>query len=299
MRHKIIGSVIVATGVLLILALFSIKFVVPSKKDDLLARASQSLGRKIFASRVDVSLWPPAALLTDVIVTNDLTDSASELLRAQRMQVELRSVALLVGRLEPHKIVLQSPTVTIVGDDRQPSSKAERRRSKKDRRNAGLEETARPAATAPQSSAPALFALAPLEISNGTLRHQSAQNGSELLASQIQLRIAGENSERPFDIELEAAVVADQINLRLKGRFGPVAGGIRDYRDIPMDAALQVEALDLGKLHRVMPELKRSLPRILQFDGVYTTKDLTLKGSLNNPSIKGTIKGSDASVTFE
>ncbi len=55
----------------------------------------------------------------------------------------------------------------------------------------------------------------------------------------------------------------------------------------------------MGKVNGAMPELKKGLPKVLQFDGVYSTQDLKFKGSLNNLSLKGAITGTDASARFE
>ncbi len=77
--------------------------------------------------------------------------------------------------------------------------------------------------------------VASLNVSDGTLRYRDLKNGGELTATQINLKVNDFEWEEPFDIQLEAAVMAAEHNLKFKGRVGPIAGN-RDYRDVPLDA---------------------------------------------------------------
>lgn len=295
MHKKIIIRLTVGLSALLILALLGSNYLVQSNKTYLLDKAAQSLGRKISASRIEITLWPIGARLFDAVVFADLSPSAADVLQARTLHVELRSLPLLTGRFEPSRIVLESPVFTLARDESKHNEEMNRPRSKRRSRRDSVAAT--PASAPPQDRRPTVIFL-PLEISNGTLRHQNRTSGSELLASQIQLRVAGANSDGSFQVELEAAVLAAKPNLKVAGRFGPVEG-IDDYRDIPIDGTLQVDALDMGKVNSTIPEFKKALPRVLQFDGVYSTKDLTIKGSLSKPRLKGAITGTDASVRFE
>ena len=106
------------------------------------------------------------------------------------------------------------------------------------------------------------FIFAPLIISDGTLRYRDVQSGGELTVSQISLRIIGSNLDEPLEVELEAAVMAGKTNLKLNGRFGPMAG-VRDYRDLPIDGNLQVDALDMGKVNSAMPRAEKGIAESL------------------------------------
>lgn len=295
MDKKIILGLGAASAALLIVALFGVRYLIDSNKTYLLDKAAQSLGRKVTAQRVEVTLWPIGVRLFDAVVTNDLSPTAAEFLQATMARVELRFLPLLAGRFEPNLIALESPTFTIArGDDAQNDDPSRRRPKERSRRTTVKSTTS---SSSPQDGRSVLVLL-PVQISNGTLRQRRSETASEVVATQIQLRIAGSNTDGPFDIELEAAVMAAKINLKIGGRFGPVAG-VQDYRNIPIDGNLQLEALDMGKVNSVIPQLKKGLPKVLQFDGVYSTKGLVFKGTLNNPSLKGAITGSDVSVKFE
>ena len=64
-------------------------------------------------------------------------------------------------------------------------------------------------------------------------------------------------------------------------------------------ASINATALDLGKVNKALPQFRKSLPRALRFDGIYTIKELKFKGTLNNLSLKGAVTGTDASFRFE
>ena len=140
--------------------------------------------------------------------------------------------------------------------------------------------------------------VASLNVTNGTLRYRDLTNGRELTATQINLKVNDFEWDEPFDIQLEAAVMADKHNLKFKSRVGPIAGST-DYRDVPVDGEIHADAFDMGKVNTALPQFRKALPKALRFDGVYTIKDLKFKGTLNNLSLKGAVTGTDASFRFE
>jgi len=289
MRKRIItGAVLIISGALL-LALLNLNFLVNHRKTYLLAQAEQSLGHKISADRIEVNIWSLSARLINAVVFDDPDLSIGNSLRAKAIQFDLQFLPLLVGRFRARKIAVDSPVISLVRDD---SSATEPRAVKRNRaannQDRLTEKQNRP-----------LFVVAPLNISDGTLRYRDPDRGGELTVTQIKFILNNfESDEGPFDVEFEAAVMAAKPNVKLKGKFGPVAG-VLDYRDIPMDGVLQVNDLDMSKVNRALPRLKKALPKVLQFDGIYSTKELKFKGSLNKPSLQGTVSGTDTSLRFE
>ena len=85
-----------------------------------------------------------------------------------------------------------------------------------------------------------------MNVSDGTLRYRDLKNGGELTATQINLKVNDFEWDEPFDIELEAAVMAAKPNVKFKSRVGPI-GENSDYRNVPLDGDIHVDALDLGK----------------------------------------------------
>jgi len=143
-----------------------------------------------------------------------------------------------------------------------------------------------------------LFPLAAVQITNGELHYRDLKNDAELAVSQIELRVSDFDEDEPLEMQLSAAVMNANPNLRFNIRVGPIAG-IADYRNYPIEGDLNAERLDLGKVNRALPQFRRATPKHLRFDGIYDIKDLKFKGTLNNPSLKGGVSGTDASFRFE
>ena len=254
----------------------------------------QVLGRKITVDKIEITLSHVGARLVNFAMADDPAFSAAAFLRAKDLQVDLRLLPLLIGQFRLKRLVLESPVITIVRDARgQYNFASNARNQKSDRESADISKNA-----SDRKQDSQLFLVASLNVSDGTLRYRDLKNGSELTATLINLEVNDFEWDEPFDIQLEAAVMAAKHNLKFKSRVGPIAGN-RDYRDVPLDGDIRADALDLGKVNNAMPQLRKALPKALRFDGVYTIKDLKFKGTLNNLSLKGAVTGTDASFRFE
>jgi AsmA protein len=294
MRKRILGAIVLALSGALVLTVLNINFLVRRNKDYLIAQAEQALERKITVDEIDVTLWPVGARLVNFALADDPAFSADAFLRAKDLRVDLRLLPLLVGQFRLKGMVLESPLITIVRDARGRynfTSQASDEKSDSDRAD-----SSKNASASKQDSK--LFLVASLNVSDGTLRYRDLKNGGELTATQINLKVKDFEWDEPFDMQLEAAVMAAEHNLKLKSRVGPIAGN-HDYRDIPLDGDIRADALDLGKVNTALPQFRKALPEALRFDGVYTIKDLKFKGTLNNLSLKGAVSGTDASFRFE
>jgi len=294
MRKRIIGAVVLAMSGVLVLTVLNVNFLVRRNKDYLIGQVEQALGRKMTVDKIEVTFTPVGARLVNFAMADDPAFSAAAFLRAKDLQVDLRLLPLLIGQFRLKRLVLESPVITIVRDARgQYNFASNARNEKSDRESA---DSSKNASDRKQGSQ--LFLVASLNVSDGTLRYRDLKNGSELTATLINLKVNDFEWDEPFDIQLEAAVMAAKHNLKFKSRVGPIAGN-RDYRDVPLDGDIRADALDLGKVNNAMPQLRKALPKALRFDGVYTIKDLKFKGTLNNLSLKGAVTGTDASFRFE
>lgn len=294
MRKRIIGAVVLAMSGVLVLTVLNVNFLVRRNKDYLIGQVEQALGRKITVDKIEVTLTPVGARLVNFAMADDPAFSAAAFLRAKDLQVDLRLLPLLIGQFRLKRLVLESPVITIVRDARgQYNFASNARNQKSDRESADISKNA-----SDRKQDSQLFLVASLNVSDGTLRYRDLKNGSELTATLINLKVNDFEWDEPFDIQLEAAVMAAKHNLKFKSRVGPIAGN-RDYRDVPLDGDIRADALDLGKVNNAMPQLRKALPKALRFDGVYTIKDLKFKGTLNNLSLKGAVTGTDASFRFE
>lgn len=294
MRKRIIGGVVLVLSGVLVLTVLNVNFLVRRNKDYLIGQAEQGLGRKITVDKIEVTLRPVGARLVNFAMADDPAFSADAFLRAKDLQVDLRLLPLLIGQFRLKKMLLESPLITIVRDARGQYNFASNARNEKgdpDSADSNKNDSVKKRDSR-------LFLVASLNVSDGTLRYRDLKNGGELTATQINLKVNHFEWDEPFDIQLEAAVMAAKHNLKFKSRVGPIAGN-RDYRDVPLDGDIHVDALDLGKVNTALPQFSKALPKALRFDGVYTIKDLKFKGTLNNLSLKGAVTGTDASFRFE
>jgi len=290
MRRPIIAAILVLTG-LVILAALNVNYLAERNKDYLLGRLARTLGHTVKADKIEISCLPFAIHMVNLAVVGDAAEGANPLLLARDIQIELRLLPLLLGQLQPNKIILESPVITIVRDA-DGGYNYESQTGKKQR---GQDRSSR---SEKVTVKPQLFALPALQVANGTLRYRDLKNDGELTVAQIELTVSDIAIDEAIEIDLAAAVMTTQPNLKFKSRIGPIAG-IRDYRDYPIDGALDAQQLDLGKVNRALPQVRRALPKHLRFDGIYDFKEIKFKGTLNNPSLKGAVSGTDASFRLE
>lgn len=294
MSKRIIVAVVLALSGVLLLALLNVNFLIRRNKDYLIGKVEQALGRKITVDKIEVTLWPVGARLVNFTMADDPAFSTDAFLRAKDLQVNLRLPPLLIGQFRLKRILLESPLITIVRDTRGQYNFASNSGNEKNDRDSA--DNKKNASAKKQDSQ--LLLIASLHVSDGTLRYRDLKNGGELTATQINLKVNDFEWDEPFDIELEAAVMAARHNLKFKSRIGPIVGN-RDYRDVPFDGDIVADALDLGKVNTALPQFRKALPKALQFDGIYTIDDLKFKGTLNHLSLKGAVTGTDASLRFE
>jgi uncharacterized protein involved in outer membrane biogenesis len=288
MRRRIVVAAALA-GVLS-LALWNVDFLVQRNRGFFIDRAERTLGRKISTDQIKVTFWPLGARLENFVLADDPAFSTEDFLRAKALHVELRLLPLFLGQFLAKRMALESPSITVVRDAQGRYNFANRARNEKnDRRGKTLR--------VDQQDGRLLWAPS-FHISDGTLRFRDLTDGGELTATQIHFKVTDFASGDAFEIELEAAVNAAKPNLQLKSWIGSNPEN-RDFRDVPVAGELNATDLDLGKVNKALPQLRRALPRALRFDGIYTIKQLKFKGTLNHLSLKGAVTGTDASFRFE
>jgi uncharacterized protein involved in outer membrane biogenesis len=292
MRKHIILAVAAALAVI-VLALFGVKLVLQRHKDLLIGRAEETLGRKISVDQIEINFWPVGARLVNFALADDPGLSTGDFLRAKELRVELRFLPLFIGQVRPKRIALESPIITIVRDASGRYSFFSRSRDGERSRERARSSKTRTA----EAQDTGLLWMPAAVISNGTLRYRDLAGG-EITVTQIDLKSSEFELGEPIDIQLAAAVNSVKPNLRLKSRIGPV-GGNRDFHDVLLDGEINATDLDLGKVNKALPRLRKGLPRALRFDGIYTIKELRFKGTLNNLSLKGAVTGTDASFRFD
>src|SRR4030095_4601062 len=214
MHKRIIGAVALALGGVLVLALLNVNFLVRHNKDYLIDRLELAFGRKITIDKIEVTLSPVGARLANFPVADDPAFSADAFLRAKDLRVDLRFLPLLIGQFRFKRLVLESPLISIVRDARgQYNFASSPGNEKRDRKSCDGKDTSA------KKLDSLLFLIASLNVSDGTLRYRDLKNSGELTATQINLKVNDFEWDEPFDIELEAAVMAAKRNLKFKTRL--------------------------------------------------------------------------------
>ena len=290
MRKRIVVTVAAVLAGVLGLALLNVNFLVRLNKDFLIDRAERALRRKVSVDQIEVTFWPLGARLINFVLADDPAFSAGDFLRAKNLRVELRILPLFIGQFRPKRMHLESPLIAVIRDAQGRYNFASRAGDVKNGRDS--------ADTGKNLRDSRLLFVPALNISEGTLRFRDLTDGGELTATQIDLKTTEFGSGEPFEIQLEAAIMAAKPNLKLKSRIGSIAEH-RDFRDVPLAGEINADDLDLGRINKAVPQFRKALPKALRFDGIYTIKELKFRGTLNNLSLKGAVTGTDASFRFE
>lgn len=291
MRKRIVVAVAVVLAGIVGLTLLSVNVWVRRNKDFIVGRAEQALGRRLSVDRIEVTFWPVGARLANVVLADNPAFSNEDFLRAKTLWVELHLLPLFLGKLHPKMMALDAPTITVVRDAQGRYNFPRRASEKNAREDAGKKSPVE----RQDSRLPVLPAF---NISSGTLRFRDLTDGSELTATQIDLKTSAFESGEPFEIQLDAAIMAAQPNLHLTSWIGSI-GENHDFRDVPLAGEINATDLDLGQVNKALPQFRKALPKALRFDGIYTIKELKFKGTLNDLSLKGAVTGTDASFRFE
>lgn len=277
--------IIISVAVASLLAAITLVFWLGGGKEFLLGRLARAVGHPVRAAAVDLSFMPLALTAQEIEIG---ADRAQPILTAKSLRMEAGLLPLLLGQLRATTIVIETPVIYLERD----RDGAYNFTPVRERNASGTKRGERP-----QREAGGWF-IPPLRVSQGSLRYRDLNAEQELTASAIELTISADDADQPVEIEISAALLSAATNLKLKGRIGPMAG-IRDYRDYPLDGRLDAEQIDFARLNQALPRLRKALPKHLRFDGIYDIKELSFKGSLNRPRLKGAVKGTDASFRFE
>lgn len=107
---KIFICIVIALGVLLLVAEFSLRYILPTKsvKEKTLSYLSQTIGADIKTNTIEASIF--GITLNDVSV--DVSEQ--ELFSCKKLNISLSPFKLLIGQLYVKKIILQEPFIKII-----------------------------------------------------------------------------------------------------------------------------------------------------------------------------------------
>jgi AsmA protein len=246
-------AVVLLLGLALALAARNLDVYVNANREALARRAAEALGREVAFGEIGISLRGGLAVrVADLRVADDPSFSRRPFLRAEALEVRVRLLPALRGRIEVERVVLRSPEVSVIETARGFST-------------ATLGRSAAPRGAGQAAEPPASGALlvALVDVADGTLRYvdETSRPPLEAVAHHVDFRASDLTPEAPVAFEMAAAVLgAKRQNLRASGSVGPAAAEPR------VDVALELAPLDLATALRA-PALARALPEDLAGSG--------------------------------
>lgn len=289
MRKWIIaGTVVLVLAVAAIAALLNVNYFVTRNRGYLIEQAEQALGRKISVSDVQATILTGLGVrLTNFAMSDDPAYSSEDFIRASDLQMNVKFWPLLRKEVQLKRIILHEPIIRIIRNPQGNynfSSIAESQRKKKGELEKKSRES-RPAGTDQLAIVAAL-----VNISDGEIRYIDRKHGGQLEARQIDLKVEDFHPDRPFSIELAAALYAEKQNLVLRSKVGPLSGS-EDLMQIPLEGVIDIDPLDLSRLNQALPALRNSGSNDVQVSGIFRLKNAKFKGSLANLAFDGETEG--------
>jgi uncharacterized protein involved in outer membrane biogenesis len=297
MRKWIIAGVIliVLAGVA-VAALLNLNSLIERNRDFLIAQAEQALGRKVSVGEVQATLWGGIGVrLTDFAMSDDPVYSADAFVRARDLQVNLQLWPLLKREFQIKRVVLHDPVIRIVRGAKGEFNFSTIGKGEKDKKPPAVSKDKEPRAREEKDRPP--FVVALVNISNGDIRYVDKKEGADLQVRRIDLGVEDFDFDRPFSVRFAAALFADKQNVRLAGKVGPLGSGV-DLREVPLDGEMDIDALDLTRLNKAMPMLRRALPKELDLSGVFSVKKMKFSGKLKDLALAGEIDGTRGALRY-
>lgn len=277
------------------LGVYSLNSLLIRNKAYILQQLEHNIGRKISAQGVQVTFIPAVGLhLKDFAMADDPAYLSGPFISAENLTVRFKFLPLLLRQLRIRQIILDALVINIVRNNVGNYNFSSLGLENTSDRGLGRSEDSSAPAT---HHAPPLTTISLIQVSNGTIRYRDQKNGGDLTVSQIDLRIADLDHNDFFNLELAMAVFAAKQNFWIKTAISPL--NRRSVRDVKFEGELRFDDLDMGKVRAALPMIRKELPKALDLGGVYTSKDLKFKGTLNKPWLKGAVEGTDTSFRFE
>ncbi|HLK87287.1 MAG TPA: AsmA-like C-terminal region-containing protein [Candidatus Binataceae bacterium] len=274
----ILVAIVAAVGTYAVLNLNNI---IQSRRELILAKASDALGRKVDVQDIHASLgWGVIADLRGLTVADDPNFSQTPFVQAADVYARVALLPLLSHRIDVEQISLKQPVVHVIRNQR-----GELNLSTIGRKPSEGGETARPQAapsgaagaqplksapitqTAPQNpsgGAGSLGALGNISVSsltidNGTIDYKQAGVAPAVLSA-VNMDAEHLGLATPIDINLSMAALGTGKNISLSGKLGPIASnGTIDQTAIPLALSLDLGPVTMADL-KAVPELAGAIP---------------------------------------
>lgn len=297
-KAVLIAGAIIALVAVVVIAVFiyaavNLNSIVQRNRAYLLARASQTLGRPVKVSAINVSIgWGLTVTLHNLEVADDPAFSKLPFVTARQVLCQVELLPVLAGRLNVARLELLNPKIRVLrsragilnigslgkhGAPAQPTTGAPPSSPP-----SGTIVQSAPSRAARRQVGPVGIAVKSLEIQNGDFFYQDEASGAPpITISHTDLSISGLRPNAPFRLRLASAVLSERQNLKIQGVVGPLLQeGRIEPKAVPLDLTINAGPILLSRL-RDIPQLRDRIPKqLVVSDPVALTT--RLKGTLSS-----------------
>lgn len=290
MRKWVIAGVLLLSAVAIAaLALVNLNSSIARNRGYFLEQARRALGRKVSVGAVEVTLWSGVGLrLRNVALGDDPSFSSGDFIRAGDLQVNVKLLPLLRKELQIKRLILHDPVIEVVRDkagrfnfssigtgEKETDDEKGKAPQIKSERGAGGEKRV------------VFPSIALGDISRGELHYRDLKEGIDLRLQAIDFQVKEMGPGKPFSADFAAALLSEKQNLKFKADIGPLSPE-GDFGSAPLQATIEIDPLDLGRLRAAVPWVDRSFSRDFHPAGLLRVKDLQVKGTFQRAVLKET-----------
>jgi AsmA protein len=285
-----VGVVVVVLAGLFALAIANLGRFVAAHREWLATQVENEIGRPVTFGDLGVSLrGGPGVRLVDVHVPEDPSYGSGDLLHAREVWVTVRLWPALRGRYEIGRILVGSPVLTVIRDQRGFNLDMLGRKLRREREHGER--------NPPRPGFPLLVGL--LNLRDGAVRYvdRRAEPARELMLEGIDVAASNVTLDRPIALVATATLPGtERSELRMTGSIGPV-GDPPDLGPMPVDLRLEVPTLDGAALPAVATALDLPLPAGVSLDGPLEIQTRA-QGTLDQLSVEGRVDATRAAVRW-
>lgn len=293
-KWLIAGVVLLCLCVIVVLALLNLNGLINRNKDYLLSQAQQALGRKVSVGEIGMTLWNGIGLrLNNFALSDDRSFSSGDFIRAGNLQVNVKLLPLLRKEFQIKRLILHDPVIGIIRNKNGVFNFSSIGKQGKEREKAPPEGESKP----PEKAAPLPLWISLVNVSGGEVHYLDRKEGIDLRVKRIDLRMKDLDFDKPFSVDLAAALFSEKQNLKVATRVGPLRPEA-DFSEVPLEGNINIDPIDFNKLKSAAPKIKGVLPKDLDLSGLVRIKDMHLKGTLKKLALEGTLEGTDAAIKF-
>jgi uncharacterized protein involved in outer membrane biogenesis len=307
-RIYILLAVLFVFVLLFVIVFANLNRIVNSKKGFILARAEKVIGRRVAVDKISVTLRGGIGIrLHNFALADAPAFSSGNLLEASDLQINAKLWPLFKREFQVKKLILHSPVLTIIRNEHGDFN------FNTLATGSGKGEAEQPTPSGRKSPAPPVLAIALVNIDNGEILLEDRKDGSKLRIANIDSHIENLEMNHPVNITAKASVFSDDQNVKLKGYFGPLAGG-GSIEKVPVEASIELDKLDVEKCREALTARGAVFPDGMkiggqlgaEIDAKSTEEGLGLKGKIDAASVSASLperfekrKGTELSLTFD